>query len=324
MLRLPLLWQTIVGLLPLAYSSSAVSAEIPRSGELSLRLFYPGVVSRDFAIGDSDIAPGTNLSTGGEVDHGRLAIVGGTLLTAFAVIHLYQQNGWWKDNRTAFHFQEDLVYGLNVDKIGHIYGTHVMAYTMSGSLRWANVSQVPALWMGSAGALLFETYLEMEDGFSSWGFDRVDFAADVVGAAWPVLRHYLPALQTLDLKASYHPSDLLGSTGGIGFRGQQHLVLDDYEGQTFWLSVKVHSLLSESLKQYWPEFLGLAVGYGARDIAERNPYRVYFVSLDLDMTKVIPQTSGFLKGLGEVLNFIHLPLPAVQISPGTVWYGVYF
>ncbi len=301
-----------------------MSAERPRSAELSLRLFYPGVASRDFAPGDSDIAPGTNLSTDREVDKGRLALVGGTLFTSMAAIHFYQQNGWWKDNRTAFHFQEDLVYGLNVDKIGHFYGAHLLQFGISKSLEWANVSEVTALWLGAGGGLLFQTYVEVEDGFSTWGFDRVDFASDVAGAAWPVLRYYLPSLQNLDVKASYHPSPLLGSAGGIGFKGQQHLVIDDYEGQTFWLSVKVHNLLSDPLKQYWPDFLCLAVGYGARDIAEANPYRVYFLAVDMDMTKVIPQTSSFLKTLSQALNFIHMPMPAVQFSPGTVWYGLYF
>src|SRR5258706_228656 len=45
------------------------------------------------------------------IRYGRLALVGGTLLSSMAAIHIYQQNGWWKDNRAAFHFQEDLVYG---------------------------------------------------------------------------------------------------------------------------------------------------------------------------------------------------------------------
>ena len=42
-------------------------------------------------------------------------------------IHVYQQNGWWADNRAPFHVQEDLTYGLWVDKIGHFYGASVLA-----------------------------------------------------------------------------------------------------------------------------------------------------------------------------------------------------
>ena len=287
-------------------------------------MFYSGFVSSRSIFHDSSKQAEANFVSDEGINNGRLAIVGGTLLASMVVIHVYQQNGWWKDNRAPFHFQEDLNYGLWVDKVGHFYGGYVMGYTIQKCVQWANVPERNAVWIGAAGGLLFQTYVEVEDGFSTWGFDRVDFAADVGGAAWLVGRHYVPILQNFDLKVSYHSSPLLGTTGGSGFRGQQHLIIDDYEGQTFWMSVKIHNLLPESMKSVWPDFLCLALGYGARDIATTNPYRVFFLGPDLDMTKVIPPKTSFLKTLGEVLNFIHMPLPAVQFSPHGIWYGVYF
>jgi hypothetical protein len=239
-------------------------------------------------------------------------------------IHIYQQQGWWVNNRAPFHFQEDLHYGLWVDKIGHFYGATAMSYGIRKMLEWANVPERPALWWGSGGALLFQTYVEVEDGCSTWGFDRVDFTFDVLGSAWPIVQYYAPALQSFNLKFSYYPTPLLGSPGGEGFQGQKHLVVDDYEGQTFWLSMRVHDFLPEGAKSFWPDFLCLAVGYGARDISGANPYPVVFIAPDLDMTRLIPRSSAFLKTLGEALNFIHMPLPAVQVSPGTIWYGIYF
>ena len=258
------------------------------------------------------------------INTGRFYAVCGGLAAAITTIHFYQQSGWWKDNRTPFHFQEDLLYGLNVDKIGHFFGAYFLQYAFSRSFEWANLPEKKMLWYGAAGALLFQTYVEVEDGFSAWGFDRVDFASDVAGAAWPVARSYAPFLQNFDLKFSYHPSDLLGNPGGSGFKGQKHLMIDDYEGQTFWLSLKVHNLLPDEAKPYWPEFLCLAGGYGARDVAGPHPYRVYFLTVDLDMKKIIPPSTPFLKTLGEVLNFIHLPLPALKWYPETTWYGFYF
>jgi len=257
------------------------------------------------------------------INYGRLGMVGGALVSSIIVIHIYQQNGWWKDNRAPFHFQEDLVYGLNVDKIGHFYGAYLLQYVVGGCVKSANVSDRGALWIGAGAALLFQTYVEVEDGFSTWGFDRVDFASDVGGAAWPVARNYVPFLRNFDLKLWYHPSPLLGTTGGSGFKGQKHLMIDDYEGQTFWMSLKVHDLLPESMRSCWPSFLCLAAGYGARDIAGRNPYRVYYAAIDYDMTKVIPDNTAFLRTLGQVLNFIHLPAPAVRISPTVIWYGLF-
>ncbi len=257
-------------------------------------------------------------------DKGRLALVGGTLLGSMLVIHFYQQSGWWKDNRAPFHFEEDLVYGLSVDKIGHFYGATLLGFLIERSVRWADVSDESALWIGSGGALLFQTYVEVEDGFSAWGFDRVDFASDVGGAAWPIARHYVPYLRNFDLKLSYHPSDLLGNPGGVGFKGQKHLIIDDYEGQTFWMSFKVHGLLPESARGFWPEWLCIALGYGARNVAGPDPHRVYFLAPDLDMTKILPHDSALLSTLGELLNFIHMPLPAFRFYPTSVVYGFYF
>ncbi len=290
----------------------------------SLNMFYPGLLHPAGLEPDSAMTQNPGLDHPPGVIPGRLWLVGGTLAGSMVAIHLYQQSGWWRDNRAPFHFQEDLVYGLSVDKVGHFYGAYLLEFLISNSLRWANVPDVNALWIGSAGALLFQTYVEIEDGFSAWGFDRVDFASDVGGAAWPIARHYVPFLRNFDLKLSYHPSDLLGNPGGIGFKGQKHIIIDDYEGQTFWMSVKVHELIWESAQKYWPDFLCLAAGYGARQVAGPSPHRITFVALDLDMTKIIPSSTPFLRTLGEALNFVHFPLPAVQFSPNTIWYGLYF
>ncbi len=260
------------------------------------------------------------------ISYTKLGIVCGGLLGGMTAIHLYQQAGWWKDNRAPFHFQEDLNYSLGVDKIGHFYASSAYTYVFSKSLEWANLKEDDALWYGAGGSLLFQTFIEFEDGISTWGFDRVDFAADVAGAFWPVAQRKFPFLNEVALKFSYHPSDLLDRPGGIGFKGQKHLVVDDYEGQTFWLTTHLKPLLPEPIKSITPEFLCLAVGYGSRDIVGTvtPPYRVWFVAFDLDMTKILPKDIPFFKTLGEALNFIHMPMPAIQISPNAIWYGFYF
>jgi len=254
----------------------------------------------------------------------RVAVVAGGLGGTIAAIHFYQQSGWWKDNRTSFHFQEDLKYGLNVDKMGHMYGGIAAAYVFRKSFQWTGMNETQSLWYGSGASLLFQTYVEMEDGFSTWGFDRVDWASDLAGAALPVAQHYWPPLREFAMKFSYHKSNLIDEPGGSGFKGQKHIMFDDYEGQTIWFSFNVRSMLPSGVESVWPAWLWLCFGYGARDIASTNPYRVYFLSFDLDMTKIIPQDSAFLRTLSECLNFFHLPLPAVRIKPGVIWYGMYF
>lgn len=258
------------------------------------------------------------------VDGLRLAIVGATLGGAMVAVHFYQQNGWWKDNQRSFHVREDLKYGLSVDKIGHFYGASVLTFAFGKALTWADMREPEALLIGAGGSILFQTYVEIRDGYSAWGFDRVDFAANVAGALYPVAQYHIPILQSFQLKASYHPSDLLNNPGGIGFRGQQHIILDDYEGQTFWLSLRVNRLLPDIAKPFWPDWLGISMGYGARRVADPEAHSIILIGLDYDMTEIIPQTSSFLRTLSEALNFIRLPAPAVQISPNAIWYGLYF
>ncbi len=296
------------------------------AGNLSIKLFYPAFEQQLTSYSFSDSTQQQNIITNDKVNYSRLAIACGALAGGITFIHIYQQNGWWKDNRAPFHFREDVTYGLSVDKIGHFYGATALAFVMSKTLLWANLSEESAIWYGAGGALLFQTYVEIEDGFSTWGFDRLDFASDVAGSAWPVVQYYVPFLYNFDWKLSYHPSDLLDRPGGTGFKGQQHIIFDDYEGQTLWLSFKIHGLLPYSAKSYWPSFLNIAYGYGAREVggAGVNPYHVHFLALDLDMTKIIPDNTPFLKTLGQALNFIHFPLPAVRIYPNVAVYGHYF
>ena len=93
------------------------------------------------------------------VNKTRLYIVGGAMAASMIGIHLYQESGWWKYNRAPFHFREDLTYGRSVDKIGHFYGTTLWAYSLRKVLGWANVPERAALYYGSAGAFLFQTFV---------------------------------------------------------------------------------------------------------------------------------------------------------------------
>lgn len=282
------------------------------------------IVQRDSEDVEHHEPPDIGLTSEAHIHPVRFGIVTGGVVGTIAGIHIYQANGWWKNNRAPFHFQEDLKYGLSVDKLGHFYGGTVAAFILRKSYQWAGLSEESALYWGSAGSLLFQTYVEIEDGFSKWGFDRVDFASDVLGAAWPVAQYHSPFLRNFDFKFSYYPSPDLNSAAGAGFQGQKHIMFDDYEGQTLWLTMKLKNLLPASAADWWPDFLCFSVGYAARDVFSANPRSAWLLALDLDMTKVIPDDTPFLKLLGEALNFIKFPMPAVQLTPKVIWYGFYF
>ncbi len=255
-----------------------------------------------------------------KIDYKKLSLITGSIILTATAIQIYQYNSWWKDWRQPFHFQEDLVYGKSVDKIGHAWGAAFTSFIISRSYEWCGINRKNSIWIGAIGGSIFQLLVEFQDGFSQWGFDRVDAACDILGGFYPVAQYYFPIFQNLEIKASYSPRKL-GKPGGIP--GQKHTIIDDYEGQTFWLSLNTSKFYPEKLK--FLTFLNLAIGYSVRNTDNiSKQYGVWLLSLDLDFKKIIPQTSYFLINLSEGLNYFKFPMPTVQFSPKTIWFGLYF
>jgi hypothetical protein len=298
----------------LSSSSTRLDLEIPAASEFQ-------------SVSDSlHLASSTSENRAKQKDHikyGRLAILGGGLLTVGVIHQFYVQNSWWKGYRGSFHFREDLRYARNVDKVGHFYAGMLTSYLGGKAMVWSGFREEKALWYGAGLGTLFELYVEIQDGFSTlWGFDRVDFAADVAGAMFPVAKYYIPFLQNVDMKFSYLPSNAEPPRSGL-FQNEKRLVVDDYEGQRFWLSFNVDNFLPSSLRSVWPDFLRIALGLGVRNLQSGNGELEWYLALDYDVTK-LPGDSGFLKALKEGLNFVHLPSPAIRFSPSVIFYGLYF
>jgi hypothetical protein len=254
----------------------------------------------------------------------RLVGVGSaTALTFYSVDRAFRNN-WWYSQRIPFHFREDNVYALDLDKYAHVYAAAAVSFVFARSLEWSGFSRTSSVWYGAGLGLLFQTYIEFQDGFSpEWGFSRWDAIGNCAGAAFFVLQHNIPFVQSFDLKISYKPSAMLGKNGSHGIAVKQQTVIDDYEGQTYWLGIKVRNFLPVDIKPYWPSFLGIAAGITVRDLLQQNRRREFYISLDYDFT-ALPGDSWFLKTLKEAANYIHFPAPAVRISQSAIWYGLYF
>jgi hypothetical protein len=258
----------------------------------------------------------------GTLDPLKFGVVCGVTGGTMVAIHLYQQNAWWKGHRTSFHVREDLSYARNVDKLGHFYASSALTFGMGKSLMWAGLEEESSILWGAVSSSVFETFVEFEDGFSEyWGFDRVDFASDILGAWYPYLQYRVPVLKNFQMRFSYLPKNA-GEASAIP--GQTKTIFDDYEGQTIWLTVTPKELLPHSWAEWWPGFLGLSFGVSVRNNSSPDRYLACFIAPDLDMREIIPRDTAFLRALGEALNYFHFPMPAVRVSPGIVWYGVYF
>ena len=107
-----------------------------------------------------------------------------------------------------------------------------------------------SMWLGALFSIAYMTDIEIEDGFATnWGFSPGDELCNTLGAFYPVLQNYVKPLEEFNFKWSYFPSEEIreGTKNGA--------FLDDYNGQTMWLSIGVHHFLPKAAKKYWPIFL---------------------------------------------------------------------
>jgi hypothetical protein len=266
-----------------------------------------------------------------QISWNRFGIAGGSLLAAGIALHIYQANAWWKDNRTAFHVIDDNEYKANFDKFGHTFGGYYSSHFFDEAFSWSGMDSTQSAALGAACGALWETYIEVEDGFGgSWGFSRGDFRSDLMGATFYFLRSEIKPLQALKYKWSYFPSvQYLENKPDIP--GQTLNFIEDYGGQEYWMSLDVHSLLPDAAKAYWPNWLNLAVGVGGsnldatthdewgnllQDYSRRH--LAWYLSLDYDITKLWPESDiGFLNFIRRSLDYWHFPSPAVRITPET-------
>lgn len=256
-----------------------------------------------------------------KINYFKFAGITGVTAGAFWWLHNYQKNAWWSGQRGKFHFQNDWEYAMSADKFGHFFDGALIQSIYRGALEWAGFSPELAVWIGAGFSIAYMTDIEIEDGFATdWGFSPGDQIANVTGALYPVAQYYWKPLQSINVKWSYYPSPALteGAKNGA--------FLDDYNGQTTWLSINIHDLLLKKGQTFWPDYLNIAVGYGVNNYTDlENRYADYYVGLDLDWRKIIPGKSKFMLWFKDVINhFRFIPLPVLKINKDGIKYSVNF
>lgn len=241
----------------------------------------------------------------------KTGIITGVTVGAGIWLHNYQRNAWWSGQRGKFHVQNDWDYAMSADKVGHIFDGAFIQGLYQGAFEWSGFKPKAAMWLGAAFSIAYMTDIEIEDGFATdWGFSPGDEGSNILGAFYPILQQTWEPLQEFNLKWSYYPSeDLRKGTKNGAF-------LDDYNGQTMWLSIGVHNFLPKSFQKYWPEFINIAIGYGVKNYKDyTNRYANYYLAFDFDWRKIIPGKSKFMLWLKNVLNhFRFLPAPGIRFN----------
>ena len=283
---------------------------LPDSSETQINSKYVFIYKQLEPIETFDFKPFSK-----KINYFKLGVVTTGCATSIAILHQYQSKAWWQATRTKFHFQNDWEYALWIDKLGHWWGATAIQHIFSSSLSWSNFSDQTSVVLGSILAFAYQLYVETYDGYASnWGFSPGDAVFDFGGAFYPLVQYYFPGLKNINLKLSYYPSKRLLKKNPDDELYKNKFVIDDYEGQSFYLSFKFNNFLPKELEKFWPDFLCLAVGYQMRNWdgygkADKN----YYLALDYDLEQ-IPLYGQFWQFLKNTFNLFHLPAPALKFS----------
>lgn len=235
---------------------------------------------------------------------------------------IYLSNVWYKkDDRTSFHFYNDLPQWKQMDKIGHFTTSFVESEAITRTLIWCGVTDKQAHILGFAGGIIYQTPIEIFDGFEKeYGASLYDVGANLLGSTLSLSQYLLWQENRIKAKFSFHTTNFADLRPEILGSSLNEQILKDYNGQTYWLAFNLYSFAKHS---GIPKWINISLGYSAsqmlysRDHENQEigytPYRQVFLSFDIDFDHV-PIKSKLLKTLLYPLNIIHIPFPALEYS----------
>jgi uncharacterized protein YfiM (DUF2279 family) len=252
----------------------------------------------------------------------NLVVISEASLAGISLVGLDQL--WYSDfDRSKFHTVNDNNEWLQMDKMGHVFTAYQLGSVGADVLKWSGVNKKNQLLYGATLGFGFLTAVEVLDGYSKeWGFSWGDFAANGIGTGLYIGQELLWNEQRINLKYSFHQTkyaslnpDKLGS-------GLLEEVLKDYNGQTYWLSVNLHSFFKASKI---PKWFNIAIGYGAdgmlgetKDIDSQlltniSRSRQFYLSFDVNLDKINTE-SPILRSIFSIINMVKIPFPALEIG----------
>ena len=266
------------------------------------------------------------------INSGRLVgvVVGTTVLYALST---YLLGKTWYTRRVPFHFFNDSNEWLQMDKAGHATTAYAISRGEYELFRWSGVTDHRAALTGSLVALLFQSTIEVFDGHAEgWGFSKGDMAANVAGVALFAGQQVGFGEQKVSLRYGFSPSiypkyrpELLG-------RNRLTQWLKDYNGQQYWLSVNLATVLP--VGPSFPRWLNLDLGYSGSGMTggRANPplygadgqplvfrrVRQFYVAPDLDLARLVPEASTGHRLLGTA-QFLKLPTPSLEYNSRDGW-----
>lgn len=241
-------------------------------------------------------------------------VTSAALAGMYTGLYTYGEQTRWDAPMVPFYFRNDFS-PQGIDKLGHFYATKTQAFILSNLYGLSGLSRKKTSLLGAGLAFSVQSLIEIKDGtISGGGFDTFDEIANTLGAGWFYARERVGFLQRFNVRWFYYPSenrDLL--TDNLQFN-------EDYNGHTYWLSMRIWDLLPKSAQPYWPRFIVPAAGISLNDWSvdpSQNGELSYHLSLNFDFKYIIPQRTEFGRTISQFLNGFYIPAPALEVYPNT-------
>lgn len=262
----------------------------------------------------------TDLAT--EVSWGKVGGVASLTLVAYGAAYwLVFEKGWWDDEHSHFHFENDFDYALNLDKFGHFAAGVMLGESFYEGYRWAGATEFQSYLFAGLSAMMTHVAIDVKDGYSpEWGFSIFDVLSGTLGGFYPMAERYIPIFKYIDLKWSYWIN-----TDAYYDQSETGVFTDDYVNQTFWASFKPYRLLPAAARQYYPSWLAFAAGLSIDEkvfTGEPHPRREVYLALDYDLEAFRPQ-SRMARTIIKYLNYFKFPAPTIQVYPEFHWFLLY-
>ncbi len=240
----------------------------------------------------------------------------------------YLKNQWYSDKkRVPFHFYNDLRGWNQVDKFGHFYASYLESNVGYSLMKKYHFSENQALFLGGSQGLILETPIEFFDAYyEGWGFSLSDMFANAFGSFFFISQQKIFGEQLIMPKLSFSRSNYAPHANG--YLGDDSLLSQfvyDYNGYTYWFSFPLNKIFK---KRSIPNWINIALGYGAdgmigefqnktsykgSPIPSFERYRQYYLSLDIDFSKIKTNHKA-LEKLFRAIRYIKIPLPTIEFS----------
>lgn len=255
---------------------------------------------------------------------GMVALTAATYGAAYGLVFA---KGWWDEEGSHFHFENDFEYAKNLDKAGHFMAGYLVAEVFYQGYYLSGLTEFQSYAAAAISAMATHVAIDVKDGYSpEWGFSIFDVLSGTLGGLYPMAKRYIPAFNYIDIKWSYWINSRAyyrDSDTGV--------FTDDYCNETFWLSFKIHRMLPAAARKYYPAWLALAAGWSIDEGVfqkdengkRKKGHHEFYIALDYDMEGIFKPHERWARNLVRFINVIKLPAPTIQVYPDVKFFLLY-